>query len=155
MKRTEATKFIPPKHSSPPSKRELPFGSARKPKRTINLSLENSTDCKKTLAKVTTIKPTSSKADAREKLERDCFSELSRYRSEIMRSRGLDSASVASDACLSRLVGVLPMKLAVVASIISECGGINDPDIHQRLIDIISPYRSKSRELKNRYYLGR
>jgi hypothetical protein len=135
MKKVEPKHSIPRQHS-PPLKRAIPFGSARKPKRPI--------------IDVYLKPPSNTTETDREKLERECFNKIANYRTEIMKSQNLDSKSIASDACISRLVSVLPMKLNVVAEIISEYDGIDDKEVQLGIIDILFVYRSRSRELKNR-----
>jgi hypothetical protein len=44
----------------------------------------------------------------------------------------------------------MPMKVKDVAAFISECNGINSEPIHQGIVDILLPFRSRGREISDR-----
>jgi hypothetical protein len=44
----------------------------------------------------------------------------------------------------------MPMKVKDVAVFVAECNGLNNQVIHQGIVDIIIPFRSRGREIADR-----
>jgi hypothetical protein len=145
-------------------KRELPFESARVPKKSNKGAEVYDSDPEesfvrktKTTTSSTTVKKSipAKKSDARIKLERECYTELTGYRCGLMRRYDVDSKSIASDQCLWDLCADMPIKAREIADNIKKCGAHVMETTLQGFVDIMMKFRSRGRELSDREVVGR